>query len=131
MHSVGRSLRVARALALGSTLSGIAACETRAPRDDQPVDFRSNSGGASSADASAAVAPSSAVAPDAGVGATASVVEGASCSPQEARGELLTGAGILSCRCVATHSGSLVWDCDRSSLVIEGPLPPPELDARA
>ncbi|MDP3275746.1 MAG: hypothetical protein Q8Q09_11160 [Deltaproteobacteria bacterium] len=131
MHSIQRSLRVARALALGSTLSGTAACDSHAAREDPAVEVRQNSGGAASVDAGTAVATHHSSDASAPAHVDTPVVENSACDRLDQRGEMTTGRGIYPCRCVATHTGNLVWDCNHNAVVVEGPLPPPELAALA
>jgi hypothetical protein len=136
MHPITHSLRIARSLALGTTLSALSACETQSSRDEQPTNFAATSSGAATG-ASDAAAPTddAAIVAQQPVLATATspvvVVTGALC-PALGRTEQVAGPrGLYPCRCAADRQGTPRWQCDESDLTIEGPLPPPELEITA
>jgi hypothetical protein len=54
------------------------------------------------------------------------VVAGSSCATIGAREMEYRPSGMVPCECVA-QSGAAQWVCNDRDMVIEGPLPPPEL----
>jgi hypothetical protein len=113
----------------------VIACESRGTRDDQPVDFRSNSGGRSPVEAGATIpdASDAVTTSDARVGprAVRAIVPYSPCSTADETAHTVHESVPYTCRCVATHSGSLVWDCAQVEHIPGGPLPPPALDELA
>ncbi len=128
-HAAPRYLRLARSLALGSTLAALA-CERRT--DDTPTQFAtSGSANEPAQDAqTTSVDPAQPVQPvQPPQQALVSVQDGQQCMIVGSRAEITTGRGLIPCQCVANAQRSAEWRCDPGAMVIEGPLPPPELRA--
>lgn len=125
-HAAPRYLRLARSLALGSTLAALA-CERRT--DETPTQF-ATSGSANEAATDAQTPTNAAAQPEPPAQqALASVQDGQQCMIVGTRAEITTGRGLIPCQCVANAQGAAEWRCDPGAMVIEGPLPPPELRA--
>lgn len=124
-----RAARFVRALAVGAAMSALVACE-RSENGERPNSFSSgNSQTVEQSSASAdAGAPSAAVELTTSGGApSAAVVAGGACSPVGAHGSELRPDGLVPCECVASAPTRAQWDCNERNMIVEGPLPPPEM----
>lgn len=129
MISTRRALQFARLLALGSAASATTMGCERNETAETPNTFSSGTSAANT--------------PDTGVGSTgntdpttpnnagtsptsSTVVAGGACTTVGARDSEYRPMGLVPCECVA-QSGGARWVCNERDMVIEGPLPPPEL----
>lgn len=125
-----KAARFVRALAVGAAMSAMVACE-RAENSERPNSFSSGNSQpveqpSASADAGAtpvAVEPTTSGSSD----PSAAVVAGAACSPVGAVGSQLRPNGLVPCECVASAANRAQWECNERGMIMEGPLPPPEL----
>lgn len=125
-----RAARFVRALAVGAAMSAMVACE-RAETSERPNSFSSgNSQPVEQTSASPdAGAPTAAVepTPSGGGDPSAAVVAGGACSPVGAHGSQMLPNGLVPCECVASGPNRAQWDCNERNMIMEGPLPPPEM----
>lgn len=128
MTKTDRALRFARALALGGALSGVTGCD-RQSSTETPNTFSSGAALPTPADAGVATATNTAPIAPQNTTPPRRIAAGEPCSPVGARGDDLRPNGLVPCECVAAAGGAR-WVCDDSSMIMEGPLPPPELDDR-